>query len=155
MGEILVGAVVSILTGFALWVVLPRGVVLTRRPLAKHPLSDEPVFDTWHIQNDSALPVLVLAVAYQGADTMSGDKMRWKELTREIDERRGISLHVDDEVAEIIRLDRGGSWSRVVIHPGDTLTATVPNLTDLRIKYRRAGVFGFAERREVWIRGGA
>ncbi|MFD7076093.1 hypothetical protein ACFV9G_17955 [Nocardioides sp. NPDC059952] len=155
MLDLVVNAAVSILTGFALWVVLPRGVVLTRRPLAEHPLSNEPVYDTWQIQNDSPLPVLILSVDYQGADTMHEDKLCWRRLSEDVDDRRGISLRIDDEVSEIKRLDRQHSWRGVVITPGDTLTATVPNLTDLRIKYRRAGAFGLAERREVWIRGGA
>ena len=40
-------------------------------------------------------------------------------------------------------------WNKVVIPPGDTLTAHVPNNSDLRIKYRRAGLFGIFERRAV------
>jgi hypothetical protein len=114
----------------------------------------EPLYDTWTVQNDSALPVRILTVQYYGGDTHNHPDGPWRDMTDELDERRGVYLRLDDEVPEMGRLDARRPWSRVVVPPGDTMTAGVPNLTDLRIKYRRAGFFGFTERREVRIRGG-
>lgn len=152
--ELLIDAALALATGFGLWAVLPRGVVLVKSPLTHNP-DGKPLYDTWRIQNDSALPVRITSVAYRGADTFECRKWRWVELTEDVDERRGVWLHLDDEVPEIRRLDSGVAWSKIVIPPGDTMRGGVPNNTDLRIKYRRAGWFGFAERREVLLSGGA
>lgn len=68
---------------------------------------------------------------------------------------RGATLHLDDEVSEILRLDRQGPWNSVVVPPGETLKAKVTNNIDLRIKYRHAGWLGLLERRALTISGGA
>lgn len=154
MGQVLVDVAVALATGVGLWLLLPRGVVLTKAPMT-HNLGGDPVYDTWRIQNDSALPVRITSAAYRGPDTFNDRSWAWVELTEAVDERRGVSLHLDDEVPEIRRLDKPTPWSEVEVQPGDTLTAKVPNLTDLRISYRRAGPFGFVERRDVTLSGGA
>jgi hypothetical protein len=62
MADVLIGAVVSVLTGVGLWAVLPRGVVLTRSPSQQEP-------GTWELHNDSALPVRLTSVTVEGTLT--------------------------------------------------------------------------------------
>lgn len=155
MGEVVIAAVVSVATGLGLWAVLPRGVVLTRSVRAQN-FSGDALYDTWDLKNDSALPVRVTSVAVMGPHTYddSQGKLNWVELPPDADGEEGVALHFDDSVTEMKRLDQKRHWSGTQIPPGDTLGARVLNNRDLRIRYRRAGVFGVLERREVRIHGG-
>ena len=156
MIEVLLSAVVSITVGVALWALLPRGVVLTRSFPAVAP-DGRVLPDTWRLRNESPLPVRIRCVAVCGFGTYDDTKgvLRWVEVGAEDDNGLSATLHLDDEVTEIRRLDNRQPWRTVVIAPGDTMKAHVLNNTTLRIRYRRAGAFGTFERREIEIHGGA
>lgn len=150
-----VGAVMSVLTGVGLWAVLPRGVVLTRAVRAQGH-DGRPRFDTWEIRNNSPLPVTITSVRYRGANTYDDKSGRIPEVDLPVFEGEGdlgISLTFDDEVAEIRRFDMRQSWRGMTVPPGDTLEARVLNNRDLVIGYRRSGLFGVFERRRVEIHG--
>lgn len=152
MIEGLLGILVSVLVGLGLWLWLPRGIVLVRQ-------RDTDSYDTWTIQNDSPLPVRLSEVTISGisiVDTQTGvltsvplpcDGDRMKDL--------GVDMYLDDEVDEISRYDWSTPWNKVVLGPGDTMTAQVANNTTMLIKYRRAGWSGILERRTLRISGGA
>jgi hypothetical protein len=141
-----VDVLLSIVTGLVLWILLRRGVVLTRA--TKHTdWQGRPRFDTWEIKNDSALPVRLTSVwvkspGYEG------------ELSWEGGGGDGISLSFDDEVLKIAREDRERPWREVIVPPGDTLTAVVGGNRSLFIVYRRAGWTGLLERRMIVVHGG-
>jgi hypothetical protein len=156
MFEVLLSASVSILVGVTLWALLPRGVVLTRSFPAVAP-DGRVLPDTWRIRNESPLPVRIRSVAVSGVGTYDDTKgaLRWVEVGTEDEDGLSATLHLDDEVTEIRRLDNRQPWRAVVVAPGDTMQAHVLNNTTLRIRYRRAGAFGTFERREIQIHGGA
>ncbi|MER6938001.1 hypothetical protein ABTX24_22270 [Nocardioides sp. NPDC127514] len=154
--ELIANTLASVAVGVALWAVLPRGVVLTRSFPAST-ADGHILLDTWRVQNDSPLSIRIASVAARGPSTVNrqtGD-IEWVELKPDDEKLRGAALHLDDEVAEIRRLDRPIAWSKEIIPPGDTLKAYVMNNTDLRIRYRRAGWLGVFERRTLTISGGA
>lgn len=62
-------------------------------------------------------------------------------------------LRFDDHVLETRRDDVFMPWCGVEVPPGETLSAHVGVNTALVIRYRRAGVFGFLERRRLAIHG--
>ncbi len=66
--HLLIDAVLALATGFGLWVVLPRGVVLVKSQLTRN-FDGDPIYDMWTIQNDSALPVRIVSVAYRNFST--------------------------------------------------------------------------------------
>jgi hypothetical protein len=153
---LLVDTALAVLTGVGLWALLPRSVVLTRAIRAQK-LGGEPLNDTWELKNDSPLPIRITSVAVMDPSSYddSSGKMLWAELKPDAEAQEGgISLHFYDSVTEIRRLDCGRPWKGTIVPPGDTLTATVLNNRDLRIRYRRAGTFGVFERREVKVHGG-
>lgn len=65
----------------------------------------------------------------------------------------GPWLDLEDEIDSITKSEQGLRWDQVVVPPGDSLIARVPGNSDLRITYRRAGFWGFAERRVISIHG--
>jgi hypothetical protein len=156
MSEVLIGTVLSVLTGVGLWAVLPRGVVLTRSVRGRN-FAGDPLPDTWELRNDSALPVHIVSVTTRGIQTFDPEsgKIHDIEVPPEPGEDLGVSLHFDDEQLEIARSDRGRTWRGLIVPPGDALQVTVMNNRTLRIRYRRAGALGVLERREVSIHGGA
>lgn len=156
--EVAINAVVSLLVGFALWALLPRGVVLTRSFAANHQGVTQP--QTWTIRNESALPVKITKVTHTGVHT-------YNDTTGEIETRvlppwvpheeegdLGIRLQFDDEVLELNRDSDDSPWAGQLVPPGDTLTAFVNLNRTLTIRYRRAGLFGLTERRTLSIDGG-
>jgi hypothetical protein len=148
-----VGAFASALTGIVLWAVLPRGAALARR-LRTTDWDGQPLHDTWTITNDSPVPVQFTSVAWQGVETLEGDKLLWRELPPETSEIHGLDLTPEEEQLYYKVTDSLGRWRGFVLPPGDTLRATVMNNHDLRIKYRRAGWTGVFERREIKVHGG-
>lgn len=156
MHDFLIGAAASAVTGFMLWLFLPRGAVLHKQPLTHNPYTRDLVYDTWKITNESAVAVRLRSVQYYDAHTHSHPDGPWLDLTddREDDTDR-MYVRLDDEVLEMARLDARKPWPKIVVPPGDTLTVKVPLLTDVLIKYRRAGWSGMSERREVKLRGGS
>lgn len=149
--ELGLGAAVSILVGATLWAVLPRGVVLTRAARTQS-WNGDPVFDTWEVRNASALPIRVTAVDILGVGAWTEDEYL-QEAPLPVDGQNGVTLRFDDETLEIARWDWQRPWSEVLIPPGDTLAAHVPNNSALRIRYRRDGQLGRFERREIVIHG--
>lgn len=142
-----INAVVSIGVGVLLWMLLPRGVVLTRT------LSGP---DLWQVKNDSPLPVRIMSVRVVSPEEWNETTSRFDEPVLPVDGGiHGVSLSIDDEVADTARTDNQRPWSEVSITPGDTLTARVPTNTTLIIDYRRAGWLGILERRHLGIHGGA
>ena len=61
IGDLLVGVAASTLVGIALWLLLPRGVVLTRQ-MRTTDWRGEPLYDTWVLRNDSAVAARLLRV---------------------------------------------------------------------------------------------
>lgn len=156
MTAIIISMVTNLVAGVALWVALPRGVVLTRARRTQR-YDGQPLLDTWEVRNNGALPITIRSVTYSGSHT-------WNAETRTIEERElpvfegdgklGVSLAFDDEVDEITRFDKQVRWRGLVLRPGDTLQARVLTNCAITIRYRRSGCFGFVERRKLRIAGG-
>lgn len=165
-GEIGVSFAVSLLASLfvsvGLWTLLPRGVVLTRRVktgTSPHHWLGNPS-PPWEIANSSALPVRIISARVTGLqvfeETQAADTpMPWRDLP--VDGGYGVTLWFDDEALEIARsdVDGGTPWNKIVIPPGDTLTAFVTLNTSLEIRYRRTGWLGVLERRALHVSGGA
>lgn len=154
--DVLIGAAVSVLTGVGLWALLPRGVVLTRRVRTRD-VAGFPIHDAWELQNDSPLPVRIISVTTEGIHTFDPDteRIREVEVPTEPSEDFGVSLRFDDQTLEIARTERGLPWRSLVVPPGDRLQAIVTNNRTVRVRYRRAGMLGVLERRQVELHGGA
>jgi hypothetical protein len=154
MENFLTGMAGSALVGIVLWALLPRGVVLTRA-IRRHNFLGEPLYDTWELRNDSALPIKLTSVAVMSTLTYDETKDRFDhvELTADNESKFAVELRLDDDISEIGRQERETPWMGLIIPPGDTLEAKVLNNTDLVIKYRRPGVTGLLERRKVTIKG--
>jgi hypothetical protein len=148
--ERMVDVVVSVLTGFALWALLPRGVVLTRSVRAADLLGN-PKYDTWEILNNSALPIQVVHVRFTDP---TADGIRMRDLpTFEGSGALGVSLTFDDATLEIRRSTSDRPWRGQVVPPGETLEAHLVNNRTMIIQYRREGWTGIFERRTLEIHG--
>jgi hypothetical protein len=103
MIEVLFSASVSIMVGVTLWALLPRGVVLTRSFPAVAP-DGRVLLDTWRLRNESPLPVRIRSVAVSGVGTYDDTKgaLRWLEVGTEDEDGLSATLHLDDEVTEIV-----------------------------------------------------
>ncbi|MEE6289304.1 hypothetical protein V2J52_16745 [Georgenia sp. MJ173] len=147
LDDFLLGVLASAITGVVLWAVLPRGVTLTRSVEGVEP-------DAWLVRNVSAVPAQLTSVTWQGVDTVEGDKVVWRDVPVEAEHDAALRLVPnEDQLFYELTLTRR-RWRGFVIPPGDDLTATVFNNRTLRIKYRRAGITGIFERRELRIHGG-
>lgn len=155
MDDVLVNSLVSVLTGLAIWAVLPRGVVLTRTPLTQDH-NGELIYGRWTVRNDSPLPIRLTKVTHAGVHTYddANGRVRELDLPPTLEDEVGVSLAFDDEVLELTRSDDDKPWDKQVIPPGDTLTAYVNLNRTLRIRYRRSGFLGVFERRAITIDGG-
>lgn len=156
LGQVIVHEMPAVVAAILLWLVLPRGAVLVRSPRTHYP-DGTPLYDTWEVRNDSAVAVRIRSAAYMGSGTYDDarGRMNWDELpTNAHDSGLLLHLRLDDEVPEMRRLDAGLPWRKVVILPGDSMVAHVPNNHDVRIRYRRAGFWGLLERREIRVHGG-
>lgn len=154
MIDVVLGAAASVVVGLALWLLLPRGVVLTRSFPATE-ADGSVLLDTWRIRNESPIPARIRSVAVCGAfsyDDSLGE-IRWIELGNEQDTHSPATLRLDNEVAEVRRVEARLAWRSITVAPGDTMTAHLLNNTTLRIRYRRAGPFGLVERREIQLHG--
>lgn len=163
--EVAIGGVLSVLTGIGLWMLLPRGVVLTKQHPVTHPYTGEILPDTWRITNSSALPILVTKITESGVQTFGHElKIRWRDRitgwvrrrppSRDLPVGFGGSLTFDDHVLETRRSDRDvPTWTRQIVPPGESLTAHLMNNASVRIVYRRAGWSGWFERRELMLFG--
>lgn len=154
MVNFLTGMAGSALVGVVLWALLPRGVVLTRAIRSQN-FRGEPLYDTWELRNNSALPIKLTSVAVMSALTYDEGKDRFGhvELTAANESEFAVALRLDDDISEMTRQERETPWKGLVIPPGDTLESKVLNNTNLVIKYRRPGVTGLLERRTITIQG--
>jgi hypothetical protein len=139
------GTLGSLLVAVGLWIVLPRGVALTKL----HPVTDwrgEVLLDTWRLRNVSALPIQIETVAY-----MHFGMAEPKDLPT--DGISTCSLSFDDEVLDTGRTERDLRWRGVTVPPGESLTAHVGVNHTLTVRYRRAGLGGRFERRSILVHG--
>lgn len=154
--SVVAGVVSGLVAGLVLWMILPRGVVLTRKP--KPPGSDgQPQYNMWEVRNESSLPIRITGVTYCGVDTFNPQtkEIEIRELSPDAQPQDcAVSLTFDDETAELTRDDSMNPWSEQLVPPGDTLTAYVNLNRKMTIKYRRQGLAGMFERRQIQIHGG-
>jgi hypothetical protein len=155
MGELALGVIMSILVSLALWMVLPRRVVLTRSVRAED-FRGRPMYDTWALRNASALPVRTTSVTVLGPHTY--DSRRDKLIELELNNSKdgdGVQLRFDDVTLDTARTDPGLAWRGLKVPPGGSLEAKISDNRTLRIRYRRAGLSGVFERREISVHGHA
>lgn len=129
---------ISLVAGVVVWLGVPRGVVLVKS--TRDPEDQERRPDTWTVTNDSSLPIRVRSAHFVSPDGKSEVGRYW--------------TFVDDTLA--VRQDEkddGGSWKGVVIPPGEELRAHVPVNHTMVIRYRRDGMTGWFERRQLEIHG--
>jgi hypothetical protein len=150
--EVVIGAVLSVLTAFGLWAVLPRGVVLTRSVRGYQGIQS-----MWELRNDSALAVRIRSVKVMGPITYNEETGKIDEIELPPEYLPGdkyfgaFKLAFIDPVTEIMRADQLQPWSKQVVLPGDSLRADVVSNVRMQVKYRRTGPFGIFERREIAI----
>lgn len=153
MSSLFVDVVLALGTGAFLWAVLPRGVVLTRSARTED-WRGERLFDTWALRNESALPIRLISVAVRAPQTLDAKgRLEFVDLTDGNREDPAAELTFDDAHLDTTRSEQGGAWKGIEVPPGDILQAKVNLNPDLRIRYRRAGLTGVFERREVVIHG--
>lgn len=153
----LVGVAASTVVGIALWLLLPRGVVLTRQ-MRDSDRRGQPLYDTWLLRNDSPVVGRLLRVQVTNSSMYDDTRGRFvsQTLTDDVAASTGVRMFLDDQIGELTREETlAGRWTGVVVEPGDTIEVTVPNNTDVRVDYRRDGWAGVLERRHVRVRGGA
>ncbi len=152
--ELGISTAVSIGTGVGLWSFLPRGVVLTRETRLKDSQGN-PLYDTWEVRNNSALPARLTSVSVTSPATFNEQTGEIEDLELPCSEGsvHGVGLSLDDDSSDIRRFDNETPWNEVVVQPGDTLQACISNNTSLTINYRRAGWMGLLERRSLTIHG--
>ncbi|KUG54807.1 MULTISPECIES: hypothetical protein [Kocuria] len=145
------GLVASAIVSIGLWLLLPRGVVITRNKPARD-VRGEPIPDSWVLRNQSPLTVQILDVRYTGISTYANMRPAWKSLTPSelASEPFGVSL--DSDVGGGA-MSNDSSWSTVQLAPGDGLVLQMPLNHELEMRYRRAGWTGVFERRVVTIQG--
>lgn len=142
------GILGSLVVGILLWFLLPRGVVLTKRWATEYG-TGAPVPEAFTITNDSALPIEIIGVDGPGFTT----GQTWEPYPNPTDANgySTIRLSFDDMSVDLERERREPGWKGVRIPPGETMTAVVPGIMALRIRYRRAGWSGALERRSLTI----
>ena len=150
--SILISVFSSLGVGLVLWVVLPRGIVLSKSVLTADELG-KPLYDSWQVRNESALKIRLVSVRYLGVQSGTDKTGVIKEVDLADELDGGVELCQDDTSADTSRIENKVSWSKVEVFPGETLTARVINNTTLVIKYRRAGVSGIFEQRELRVHG--
>ncbi|MGG5259082.1 hypothetical protein [Phycicoccus avicenniae] len=154
--DFLVGVAASTVVGIVLWLLLPRGVVLTRLKRASD-WCGQPISDTWVLRNDSAVAGRLLRVQVTNSSMYDDTRGRFvpQILQDDVAASTGVRMFLDDQIGELTREETfAGRWTGVVVEPGDTIQVTVPNNTDVRVDYRRDGWTGVLERRHVRVRGG-
>lgn len=154
MKDFLMNSLGSVFVGIALWALLPRGVVLTRRRrLRNH--REEPMLGTWELRNNSSIPIRIESVLVagpaapgRGSGRQPGNKLILGQ------EPEGVSLAFDDGGLDTLLHATRSTWKGVTIPPGDTLQAAVGAMWCLQVKYRRKGWCGLLERRQIVVNGG-
>ena len=140
------GTLGSLVVGVGLWIVLPRGVILTKTHPVFLSFGGDPLPDTWSIKNVSALTAMIESVTIQHMGMPEPVPMPIEGLPT-------ASLVFDDEVLEIGRTDRELPWTGLPIPPGESLTAHIGVNHMLTVRYRRQGWTGRFERRTLVVHG--
>ena len=146
-----IGLLASTIVGVALWLFLPRGVVITRSKPA-HDVHGDPIPDSWVLRNDSPLPVQILDVRYLGISTIVNAVPIWKPLTPPDLTSEPFLVGLDSDTGGGA-MSNDSSWSTVQLASGDGLILQMPLHHTLEMRYRRAGWSGGFERRAVTIQG--
>lgn len=146
-----IGLLASTIVGIALWLFLPRGVVITRSKPARDGYG-EPIPDSWVLRNESPLAVQMLGVSYSGISTFVNEQLTWKTLTPSELTGEPFVVQLDSDVGGGA-MSNDTSWSTVQLAPGDALVLQIPLHHQLEMRYRRAGWTGVFERRIVMIQG--
>jgi len=163
--DVAVEVVLALVTGIALWLLLPRGVVLTKQHPITDPFTGQILPDTWRITNASSLPIRIMSITESGLHTFGHElptrrrDRLWGWLHRRPKQRHppvgfGASIAFDDSVQETRRTDcEHPVWTNEVVPPGETLTAEVRVNAAMHIAYRRDGWSGVFERRKLTVFG--
>lgn len=146
-----IGLIASIIVGIALWLFLPRGVVITRSKPARD-VRGEPIPDSWVLRNHSPLPVQILDVQYIGISTIVNEHPVWRPVAPSELTNEPFVVSLDSDVGGGA-MSNDSSWSTVQLAPGDGLVLQMPLHHKLELRYRRAGWTGAFERRAVTIQG--
>lgn len=146
-----IGLLVSAIVGIALWLFLPRGVVITRSKPARD-VHGEPIPDSWVLRNESPLPVQILDVRYIGISTVVNGHPAWKPLTPSGLTNEPFLVSLDSDTGGGA-MSSDSDWNAVQLAPGDGLVLQMPLHHKLEMRYRRAGWVGVLERRAVTIQG--
>lgn len=146
------GLLASTIVGIALWLLLPRGVVITRSKPARD-AHGKPIPDSWVLRNGSPLPVQIVNVRYIGVSTIVNEMPIWRLLTPSelTDEPFDAALDSDVGGGEVLAANE--TWRGLQVTPGDGLVLRMPNNHTLEVRYRRAGWAGIIERRTIRIHG--
>jgi len=147
-----IGLLASTIVSIALWLLLPRGVVITRRKPAIDDFG-EPIPDSWVLRNESPLAVKILRVRYAGFSTIVDESLRWKRLSPDQLTDDPFDAVLDSDVGGGEVLSAHETWRGFQITPGDGLVLRMPNNHTLEVRYRRAGWAGVLERRTIRIHG--
>lgn len=142
------GTAGSLLVGVVLWLLLPRGVVLTKRWAVEYG-TGTPIPVTFTITNDSAVEVQIISV--DGPGFTSGTTWEPYPNPLDLDDASTMLLTLDDFGLDIQREEKSPSWKGVRIPPGETMSARVDGIMAMRVRYRRSGPFGVLERRSLEI----
>lgn len=148
----LVGAAASGVMGVVLWLLLPRGIILTRT-FAPVDSKNRRKLDTWSLRNESSLPIRVARAEYRGADTYSNGSLAWIRLNPADMVSDRFELQLDSDLSGGEVLAGFDKWRQFTLPPGDALLVRMPNNSQLRVRYRRAGLGGIVERRSIEIHG--
>ena len=145
----LVGFVASAVVGWLLWIVLPRGIVLSRK-FPAHNFAGSPIPDTWILRNESSLPVRIAKVEAIGAAFDGSD---WNDLSPLEAMKLGFFPTLDSDISGGEALAGIERWKEVRVMPGDGLQVKMPGNTVFRITYRRDSIVSFVETRQVTVFG--
>lgn len=146
-----IGLLASTAVGIALWLLLPRVVVITRSKPARN-VHREPIPDSWVLRNESPLPVQILDVRYSGISTIVSERPVKKPLTPSELTSEPFVVSLDSDVGGGA-MSNDSSWSTVQLAPGDGLVLRMPLHHTLEIRYCRAGWSGAFERLAVTVHG--
>lgn len=146
-----IGLLASTIVGIALWLFLPRGVVITRSNPARD-VHGEPILDSWVLRNESPLPVQILDVRHLGISTIVDSHPAWMPVAPSELANEPFVVCLDSDIGGGA-MSNSSEWNTVRLTPGDGLVLRMPLHHKLEMRYRRAGWTGVFERRAITIQG--